>query len=532
MNHAKNEKKVSEFAFQFAKNAHLPGEQDSLDFGQPSDRAIVAGRGAVKADKSLKVFFAATDCGSPWTASHRILCNEVIEPTNELSSPEIETGGVPGGERIGLGDDVQASSTAVGTMPATVLPGASVLPVEGELMTRSDAVAPVADASPPARRGLVRTVVAGITWLISTLFCLASLIVCLAVLAAIPILQLITFGYLLDVAGRLARGGTVRGSLPHLRAAGQIGIVVLAVVVGSLPVQLLAHWESVASLIAPDAAQATVLRIAAIAAACLGVLYLLWALARGGRLVHFLWPQPKRMLRQAWRPSTYLPLPDRLWDFTHSLELGRFFWLGLRGALGTLVWLIPAMIIIAANRNGETGLAGLVGGLALIALGVVLLYLPMLQAHFAAENRLRALFEVRRIRRLFCYAPWAWLTAMVLGLVILPIPLYLLKIEATPREVVWLPTLMFVAFILPARWAEGLAMRRAKRIALRHRDGAVKPTGTWSFLSRWTVRLLMPGVVAIYLFFVTLSQYTSWDGLQTWVQQHAVLIPIPFLGGV
>ena len=75
-------------------------------------------------------------------------------------------------------------------------------------------------------------------------------------------------------------------------------------------------------------------------------------------------------------------------------------------------------------------------------------------------------------------------------------------------------------------------MRRARRIALRYGDGAVKPTGKWSFVSRWTVRLLMPGVVAIYLFFVTLSQYTSWDGLQTWVQQHAVLIPIPFLGGV
>ncbi len=481
-----------------------------------------------------KFFFASTDRGSSSTASHRILCNEVIEPTNELSCPETESADVSGG----LEDGVQASSTAVGTMPTTELPAEGellaegALPAEAALPAEGDAMVSAVNVSPPARRGLIRTAVAGVTWLIGGLFSLASLIVCLAVLAAIPILQLITFGYLLDVAGRLTRGGTLRGSLPHLRAAGQIGIVVLAVVVGSLPVQLLAHWESVASLIAPGAAQATVLRTAAIAAACLGVLYLLWALARGGRLVHFLWPQPKRMLQQAWRPSTYLPLPDRLWEFTHSLELGRFFWLGLRGALGTLVWLIPAMIIIAANRNGETGLAGLVGGLALIALGVVLLYLPMLQAHFAAENRVRALFEVRRIRRLFCYAPWAWLAAMVLGLVVLPIPLYLLKIEATPREVVWLPTLVFVAFILPARLAEGLALRRARRIALRYGDGAVKPTGKWSFVSRWTVRLLMPGVVAIYLFFVTLSQYTSWDGLQTWVQQHAVLIPIPFLGGV
>ncbi|MCO8123745.1 DUF4013 domain-containing protein [Stieleria sp. TO1_6] len=381
------------------------------------------------------------------------------------------------------------------------------------------------------RRGLARLGAISL-WAISGLFNLASLIVCLAVLAAIPILQLITFGYLLDVAGRLAGGGKLRDSLPHLSSAGKIGLVVCAVVIGSLPVQLLAHWESVAELISPGSNQAGWLRVAAIAAAGFGLAYLLWALARGGRLIHFVWPQPRRLIREAWRPSLYRSLPDQLWQFTRSLELGRYFWLGLRGAVGTLVWLVPAMVVIAANRNGETGLAGLVGGVAVVALGVVLLYLPMLQTHFADQNRLRALFDVRRVRRLFCYAPWAWLSAMTCGLVLLPIPLYLLKIEATPQEVVWLPTLVFVAFILPARLAEGMAMRRAKRIALDYGDGALKPVGFWKVLSRWTARLMMPGVVAIYLVFVTLSQYTSWDGLQTWVQQHAILIPIPFLGGV
>jgi hypothetical protein len=317
-----------------------------------------------------------------------------------------------------------------------------------------------------------------------------------------------------------------------LRSAGRIGLAASAVFVAALPVQLLVHWESVAVLITPGSDQAGLLRAAAFLAAFAGVGYLLWAVARGGRWYHFLWPQPLRWLREGWRLRTYRELPDRLWDFTASLQLPRFFWLGTRGAVGTLVWLIPAMVIIAANRNGETGLAGVVGVVALLALGVVLLYLPMLQAHFAAENRLAALFQVGRVRRLFCYAPWCWLIAMTLGLVLLPIPLYLLKIEATPQEVVWLPTFVFVGFMLPARVAQGLALRRSRRIAIEYGDGAVKPRGAWNLISRWTVRLLMPAVVAIYLLFVTLSQYTSWDGLQTWVQQHAVLIPIPFLGGV
>ncbi len=371
--------------------------------------------------------------------------------------------------------------------------------------------------------GRLRRITAWVAWSIHATFCIISLVVLLAILTAIPIVQLIAFGYLLSVSGELTNGASFRESLPKLRQAGQIGMTLAAVLLAALPTQLLSHWESVSSLIHPGSNQSAMLRIGAIAAAMFATCYLLWAWVRGGRLRHYLWPQPLRFFRQAWRPSTWSSMPDRLWGFTKSLELPRYFWLGLRGAIGTLVWLIPAMIIVAAFRRGETGLAGLVGFLSLILLGIALMYLPMLQAHFAAENRFRALFEVRRIRRDFRRAPWAWLGAMVCGLVILPIPLYLLKIEATPREVVWLPCLVFVAFILPARIAEGLAMRRARR--------RPEPEGGWATFSRWTARILLVPVVMVYLAFVYVSQYTSWDGLQTWVQQHAILIPVPFLGG-
>jgi hypothetical protein len=355
------------------------------------------------------------------------------------------------------------------------------------------------------------------------IFCVVSLVVLLAVITAIPILQLIAFGYLLDVAGRLTAGGKLRESLPNLGRAGMIGLTASAVFLASLPTQLLVHWESVAQLINPDSSQATVLRVLAITFSIAVMGYLLWAWVRGGRLRDYLWPQPVRFFRQGWRWSTWRHVSDRLWEFTAALQLPRLFWLGLRGAVGTLIWLIPAMLIAAMIENGTNGLAGLVGFASLIVLGVTLLYLPMLQAHFAAENRFGALFEVRRIRRDFRSAPWAWLAAMVFGLVVLPIPLYLLKIEATPREVVWLPCLVFVAFMLPARIGEGLALGRARR--------RPQGTGRWATISRWTVRLLMLVVVGIYLVFLTVSQYTSWDGLGTWVQQHAILIPIPFLDG-
>ncbi len=356
------------------------------------------------------------------------------------------------------------------------------------------------------------------------LFSFTSLVALLAVLSAIPIVQLITFGYLLNVAGSLASGAELRTALPQLAQARQIGLAVVVVMMAALPTQLLAHWESVANVIDPGSWRASALRSLAIGALLLALVYLLWAWARGGRLVHYLWPEPIRFLQEGWRWRTWRSLPDRLWDFTASLELRRYFWLGFRGAVGTIVWLVPAFIIIAAFRNGETGLAGLVGFIALVALGVSMMYVPMLQVHFAAENRLGALFEVKTIRRLFRRAPWAWLLAMIVALILTPIPLYLLKIEATPQEVMWLPCLVFVAFILPARIATGLAIRRA-----RCQDD---PSGTWAKISRWLVRLMMPVVVGIYLAFVYVSQYTSWDGLATWVQQHAILIPVPFLSGV
>ena len=396
------------------------------------------------------------------------------------------------------------------------------LAFDDAIASRSEDSEAIGSGVAPQRRSWFRRLVGITVVTIRTLFRLASLVAVLAFLAAIPLLQLIAFGYLLDVAGRLTRGGTLKESLHGLDRAGSIGLAVVALFVASLPVQLLVHWESVAAVIDPGSDQSIRLRSLAIVCAILATVWLLWVWARGGTLKNYLWPEPKRFLRQAWRPSTWSSMPDRLWEFTVSLELPRLFWLGARGFFGTLVCLFPAMVIIFANRNGTTPLAGLVGARYLISLGIVLLYLPMLQAHFAAENRLRALFDVLTVRQYFLQAPWAWFGAMFCSLVLMPIPLYLLKIEATPQEVVWLPSLFFVAFMLPARISAGLALRRASRQPLKF--------GFWHSLSRWTVRLLMIPVVGIYLLFLALSQYTSWEGLQTWVQQHALLVPVPFVG--
>lgn len=391
-----------------------------------------------------------------------------------------------------------------------------------ELLAQSAPANPCRAVQPAAPRSLARRTFATTAWSIGTAFDYLSLVTVLAVMTALPVVQLIAFGYLLDVAGRLTAGAKFRDTLDWLRPAGQLGLAIVAILIIALPIHLLTHWGRAADLVSPGTPQADAIRTLSVLLVFLAVPYLGWAWVRGGRVRDYLWPQPIGFLKRGWRPTTWLYAADRLWAFIASWRLGKRFWLGLRGAIATLIWLLPATVIIAANRQGETGLAGLVGALALIAMGISLMYLPMLQANYAAENRFKAMFQWRRIRGDFRRAPWAWLLAMILSLVVLPIPLYLLKIEPPPPELVWLPTWFFIFLMLPARIACGLALRRSR--------SKPEPSGKWAFISCWIVRLMMPFVVGTYLLFVYLSQYISWDGLQTWVQQHAVLVPVPFVG--
>jgi len=388
--------------------------------------------------------------------------------------------------------------------------------------------APPTPRRPWGRRGLAACRRGG--W---HLWSIAWLIILLAFVTAIPVIQLMVLGYLLLVAGRIAAGATVRQSVPGIGSAGQVGLVLTAIGIASLPTQLLAHWESVATIIQPDSSAASRMRLIAITFSSLATVHLWWAWARGGSLKHFLWPQPKRFVREAWRPELWTNLSDRIWRFIESLHLPMLFWMGVRGATGTLVWLIPAIIIMNVTREGKQAAAGLLGGLCFLVLGYILMTLPMLQAHFAAENRWRAIFDWRRVRRDVHFAPWSYALAMLVALVLMPIPLYLLKIEATPEEIVWLPCLVFVAFMLPARIATGLALRRGRRLrrlSETEGDGSL-PQQFVPKISRCFVRFAVaPAIVALYLFVLFGSQFTSWDGVDTWIRQHALLVPLPFIG--
>ncbi len=108
-------------------------------------------------------------------------------------------------------------------------------PLQPSQTTETSASTP-AHSQPVANRGILRTV---------SRFCIVSvigvwqffcLVILLAVTASIPILQFASLGYLLESAGRWARGERLRNCLPGLKQAGYIGTAFVWIGVTSIPV--------------------------------------------------------------------------------------------------------------------------------------------------------------------------------------------------------------------------------------------------------------------------------------------------------
>jgi hypothetical protein len=360
-------------------------------------------------------------------------------------------------------------------------------------------------------RWVCRAVASASDWFFGAI----ALTIGLSVLAAVPVAQLLCFGYLLEAGGRVARTGRLRDGLIGVRKASRLGSMVIGAGLFLLPLQIASGVATSAELIDPGGINGRLWRVGMVVLTSLVVLQVIGACARGGRIRHFLLPfgNPFWIVRRVRRGGAYAAARDSVYDFAASLRLPYYFRLGLLGFVGTMVWISVPVGLLAAGRRFP-----LVGFLGALLLGVIVMRLPFLQAGFAADGRFRTLFAWKEARLRFGRAPWAFAFALLLTLVF-ALPLYLLKIEMIPRETAWLPSLVFLAFIYPARvltgWAYGRSLRREPR---RH----------WFF--RWTGRLAMLPVAAFYVFVVFLSQYTAWRGIWSLYEQQAFLLPVPFLG--
>jgi hypothetical protein len=384
----------------------------------------------------------------------------------------------------------------------------------------ADVLLDVLPASPPSGGllvkawGCVRRVGSMLEWL----FGVGVLMVGLAVLAAVPVLQFLSLGYLLESGGRVARTGLLRDGFIGVRLAARLGGLMMGCWLMLLPVRFVADLAYSAQIIDPDGPMAARWRVGLFVLIGVTAAHIGLACANGGRLRYFFWPfNFISVLLRLLRGGYYTEARDAVWDTTMSLRLPYYFSLGFRGFIGALAWLALPITLLALARL-PAPIAPLFGFLGALLLALVLVYLPFLQMRLALANRLSAVFEIREARRNFRRAPWAFAFSFVLTL-LFALPLYLLKIEMVPREAAWLPSLVFIAFIFPARLLTGWAMGRAvHRAAPRH----------WFF--RWTGRLPFLPAAGFYVLIVFFTQYTSWNGVWSLYEQHAFLVPVPFFG--
>lgn len=400
------------------------------------------------------------------------------------------------------------ASAAISDIPPMIPEGARIAP--------SGRLGPF-----PGLRHPLRSLV----WLVRLLFGLASLVLLLAVIAAVPIVNFLALGYLLEAEGRVGRSGRFRDGFPLLDLAPRLGMIALGTYLWLVPVRLISTSAASAHVIDPggpaDLRMQTVKIVAGVvAAACICL-----ALARGGSLGSFLLPVKNiPWLFHQLRGGTYLATAGgHVSEFVSALRLRHHFLLGVRGFFAALAWLALPTIVYASIRNpGGAGVLQLLLGIGLLVLAFA--WTPFLQARLATENRWWAGFELHAVRDLFQSAPFAWLVAVVVTYV-LALPLYLFKAFSPPQDALWPITLIFIASIYPARLITGWAYARAVQ---RQQEGK----RSWWF-TRLLVRLaLMLPLLALYAFLLYFTQFLGAHGRATLFEHHAFLLPWPNLLGL
>ena len=339
----------------------------------------------------------------------------------------------------------------------------------------------------------------------------------LSILAVFPVLNLISLGYLMKASGKVAVSGRLRDGFYGFRKASYVGGIALGIWLCCWPIRLVVDLADDAALISPDRIVPQGLQLGLLLLLLITVGHILWALARGGRLRHFLWPAPLRFLLWMRDPGRR-GLPEIQWaGLIDGAAILSCFKVGLAGFMGALTWLIlPVWLIFMANTlSKDPGiLVSLLGGFMLAFLAV---YLPFLQVQYVKEPHWKNLFNIRKVRKRFQHAPFAFAIGLLVTL-LFSIPLYLLKIELAPRELAWLPSLFFVVFIFPARLICGWAMHRS-----------VRKTERTHFVWRWICRLGVLVIGLVYGIMVFFTQFLTWHGTWSLLEQHAFMVPAPWL---
>jgi hypothetical protein len=316
---------------------------------------------------------------------------------------------------------------------------------------------------------------------------------------------------LLESAGRVTANGRFSAGLIGVRKADKIGHVTIGIIICGLPIWGMQNFASASAIIEPDGVTANLWRYAVRILTLLAIFHLFASIMRYSHCIGYLNPWNSVWIIRNMRTQSLLyNLVNHSSQYIQSLQLLSYFWLGLRGYIGALVWLtIPIFMLSRGHLNPAIAL---LGGVLMV---IVILPMPYLQAKFAYDRNYQSLWDRRTIRHSFQRAPIVMTLAFVIY-VLLTIPLYLLKIEAIPRGLLFVEGVLFIFMIWPARILSGWALHR----------GIHSPFPR-SWIICWICRLLMVTTATAYTIILWASQHISWSGMSSLFQQHAFLLPGP-----
>jgi hypothetical protein len=363
-------------------------------------------------------------------------------------------------------------------------------------------------------------------WLINVAWGLICLIALLAILAAIPLVNLLVAGFLMEVQARVARTGKLRSAFYLLPAAQRLAGVLLAIWLWLLPIQFLSAMARDSWLLGPGSFTAWLWAIVLIVCSLLIASHLLFAVACGGSWWRFFRPISNiRWLLPRWRGSAYWQAANEsISEFLAAFQLMRLLRLGLFGFVAAYLWLaLPALLFTMMDdvTSRWQVVMFVMGG---VMLTLMLMWLPLLLAHVAVENRFRAIVEIGKVHKLACQTPfrWAIATAILFACSVLPL-LYtaLIKNQLPPHDARWDLMLVFLVAVVPGRVLIGWVYHRATR---QQRSRRSWPWRIWQLgncLALWVG-------IAYYVYFLYLAQTGGELGQRAVWQYHALLLPLPF----
>ncbi|MEY3458568.1 MAG: hypothetical protein RL215_1725 [Planctomycetota bacterium] len=356
-------------------------------------------------------------------------------------------------------------------------------------------------------------------WCLHIGFGAACIVLSLAVLAAIPGLNILTLGCLIEPQRRVALSGRLRDGFPLLVLAPRLGVLILGVLIYQLPLRFLSTRVSDAIvLLGPDHPRTLRMTTILTTLQWIVALHLLLAILNGSSPGCYLRPfrNLRRGLRLLFTTAGRQQLAAGIDAVLGILQPVRHFILGLKAFFGAILWLvIPASLMVSyAPPDRAKPIFGLLTALGVALMIPVAAWLPFLQVQQAAEGRFRGILAVAEVRRRIRAAPIAWLLSTIL-IYTMTFPLYLGKIQLPPSDALLVLTPVFVVLIYPARLAVAWAW---------HRGNCLK-TAPW--LLHIAARIAMLPVLAAYSIFLMLTPTISELGRNAPFENQAFLGPAP-----